>query len=333
MVIRDESREPAGPMSQTRVLVTGGAGFIGTNLVRHLARRDAFEIVVLDNLSVGQSAFRIPPGVELRRGDYTDERTLAECLHGIHVVVHLAALSGVMDSIEDPRPSFEVNAVGTFRLLEAARRAEVRNIIVASTGGALLGEVTPPISEAMAPSPLSPYGASKLAVEGYCSAFAGAYGLACAALRFSNVYGPFSRHKKSVVAAFIKNALDGKPLVVYGDGTQQRDYLYVGDLVRGIETAMLHGVTGTYQLGSGKPTSLRKLIFALQEVCGCPLEVTYLPARRGEVHSTWCDISKAAQTFGFTAPTQLADGLRPTWEWFAENRVGRMCETTVASAD
>ena len=163
---------------------------------------------------------------------------MTECLRGVDTVVHLAALSGVIDSVEDPRPSFEVNVAGSFQLLELARAANVRRIINASTGGALLGEVAPPISEEMAPCPLSPYGASKLAVEGYCSAFAGAYGLSCVTLRFSNIYGPRSAHKKSVVAAFIKSIIREEPLVVYGDGTQQRDYLYVGDLVRGIEAAL-----------------------------------------------------------------------------------------------
>jgi UDP-glucose 4-epimerase len=307
-------------MSRTRIVITGGAGFIGTNLARHFARQNAFEVLVLDNLSAGQTADRIPPQAAFRHGDYTDAQTLGHCLAGADVVVHLAALSGVMDSIEDPGPSFEINVVGSFRLLEAARRAGVGAVIVASTGGALLGEVTPPISETMAPSPLSPYGASKMAMEGYCSAFAGSYGMACAVLRFSNVYGPVSPHKKSAVAAFIKKSLAGEPLTVFGDGTQRRDYLFVGDLVRGIEAAIRQRVTGTYQLGSGRPTSLLELIAALKEVSGQEIRVDHRPARRGEVHSTWCDISKASKEFGYAAPTPLADGLRQTWNWFAENR-------------
>ena len=193
---------------------------------------------MLDNLSAGQLELDLPKDVEVVSGDYTDEETLAACLRGVDAVVHLAALSGVIDLVEDPRPSFDINVKGSFQLLELARRAKVKKLINASTGGALLGEVKPPISEDMAPSPLSPYGASKLAVEGYCSAFAGAYGFPCATLRFSNIYGPRSGHKKSVVAAFIKNILRREPLVVYGDGTQQRDYLYVGDLVVGIEAAL-----------------------------------------------------------------------------------------------
>ena len=249
-------------------------------------------------------------GVEVVSGDYTNEDTLASCLRGIDAVVHLAALSGVIDSVVDPRPSFDINVKGSFQLLELARRAKVKKLINASTGGALLGEVKPPISEDMAPSPLSPYGASKLAVEGYCSAFAGAYGFPCATLRFSNIYGPYSAHKKSVVAAFIKNILRREPLVVYGDGTQQRDYLYVGDLVVGIEAALKRELTGAYQLGSGKPTALNALIGTLRAGQGRDFEVRYEARRSGEVHSTWCNIAKASREFGYNAPTDLEAGWR-----------------------
>jgi UDP-glucose 4-epimerase len=302
-----------------RVLVTGGAGFIGANLVQHLSANSAYDVVVLDNLSAGQQRPIFPRGVRFTCGDFT-KATIAECLQGVDTVVHLAALSGVIDSVEDPRPSFEVNVAGSFQLLELARAANVRRIINASTGGALLGEVASPISEEMAPCPLSPYGASKLAVEGYCSAFAGAYGLSCVTLRFSNIYGPRSAHKKSVVAAFIKNIIREEPLVVYGDGTQQRDYLYVGDLVRGIEAALERQLTGVYQLGCGQPASLRTLVATLRKVSGRDFRVHYEARRSGEVHSTWCNIAKAAREFGYNAPTDLEAGLRTTWSWYLENR-------------
>jgi UDP-glucose 4-epimerase len=303
-----------------RVLITGGAGFIGSNLVEYLSHANSYELIVLDNLSAGQGLLQPPAGVKLIRGDFTEEATLAKCLRGVDAVVHLAALSGVIDSIEDPQPSFDINVIGSFRLLELARAAKVRRVINASTGGALLGEVKPPISESMAPSPLSPYGASKLAVEGYCSAFAGAYGLPCITLRFSNIYGPRSGHKKSVVAAFIKNLMRGEPLTVYGDGTQQRDYLYVGDLVRWIEIALNRDVAGTYQLGSGSPTSLRELIAVLRVVASRDFDVIYKPPRQAEVHDTWCDISKATRELGRGGGTSLKEGLRQTWEWFRANR-------------
>ena len=302
-----------------RVLVTGGAGFIGSNLVQHLSATDGYDVVVLDNLSAGQDRPVLPRATHFVHGDFTDKTTIADCLKGVDTVIHLAALSGVIDSVEEPRPSFDVNVIGSFQLLELARAAKVRRIINASTGGALLGDVTPPINETMAPCPLSPYGASKLAVEGYCSAFAGAYGMSCATLRFSNMYGPYSGHKKSVVAAFIKNIIRGERLTIYGDGKQQRDYLYVGDLVRGIEKALRCELTGAYQLGSGRPTSLLQLIDALRDVTGRGFEVYKAVARAGEVHRTWCDISKAEREIGYSAPTTLAEGLKRTWHWFVAN--------------
>lgn len=316
-----------------RVLVTGGAGFIGANLIQHLSASGGYDLVALDDLSAGQQRPVFPPGVRFVLGDFTDKATMTECLRGVDVVVHLAALAGVVDSIEDPRPSFGINVAGSFQLLELARAANVRRIVNASTGGALLGDATPPISEEMAPSPLSPYGASKLAVEGYCAAFAGAYGMSCVSLRFSNIYGPRSAHKKSVVAAFIKNIVRAEPLVVYGDGSQQRDYLYVGDLVRGIEAALERQLTGAYQLGCGRPTAIRALIDTLTQVSGRDVRVRYEPRRGGEVHATWCNIAKAERAFGYRAPTGLEAGLRATWTWYLENREAWWRQPALAAAD
>ncbi len=316
-----------------RVLVTGGAGFIGANLVHQLGTAQGYRVRVLDDLSVGQPTPDLPSSADFRRADFTNREAVAPCLADIDAVVHLAALSGVIDSIADPRPSFAVNVMGTFQLLELARSAGVRRFVNASTGGALLGDVPPPIDESMAPSPLSPYGASKLAVEGYCSAFSGAYGLPCLTLRFSNVYGPRSGHKKSAVATFIKRALLGEPLTIYGDGSQRRDYLYVGDLARAIAAALDGNAVGVYQLGSGRPTSLEQLIASLEAVAGCRLPVRFEAARRGEVHSTWCAVDKARRELGFTAPTTLAEGLAATWQWFAENRQRWVGRTTQSSSD
>jgi UDP-glucose 4-epimerase len=315
-----------------KIVVTGGAGFIGSNLVPHLAEL-GHDVVVLDDLSAGQPGPNARPPIRFRRGDFLDQQTLGECLGGSDVVVHLAAVSGVMDSIADPAACFATNVEGTFRLLELARRHGIKQFVNASTGGAILGEVAPPISEAMAPMPLSPYGASKLATEGFCSAYFGSYGLRCLSLRFSNIYGPHSAHKKSVVAAFIKRALNNEPLVVYGDGSQQRDYLYVGDLVRGIASAISAGAIGTFQLGSGRPTSLLTLIEALETICGHKLDVRREPRRTGEIHSTWCEIGKAETAFGYAAPTMLADGLRQTWDWFAANPAALSRQKVLTAAD
>jgi UDP-glucose 4-epimerase len=316
-----------------RILVTGGAGFIGGNLVPQLSANTAYDVVVLDNLSAGQPRPVFPRGVRFTCGDFTDKATMKECLQGIDTIIHLAALTGVIDSVEDPRSSFEVNVAGSFQMLELARNANVSRIINASTGGALLGEIAPPISEELAACPLSPYGASKLAVEGYCSAFAGAYGVPCVSLRFSNIYGPRSSHKNSVVAAFIKHIIREEMLVVYGDGTQQRDYLYIGDLAYGIEAALERNLTGVYQLGCGRPTSVRTLIETLKKVSGRDFPVRYEARRSGEVHSTWCNTAKAARDFGYSAPTDLQTGLRATWNWYLENRESWLRQQACSSCD
>jgi len=314
-----------------KILITGGAGFIGSNLVPHFASL-GHEIVVLDNLSAGQGAPSFSSGVKFCHGDFIDRPTLTECLAGVDVVVHLAAMSGVIDSIADPARCFADNVAGTFKLLELVRRMKVKQFVNASTGGAILGEAVPPISESMAPAPLSPYGASKLATEGFCSAYFASYGLPCVSLRFSNIYGPNSAHKKSVVAAFIKCVLNDEPLIIYGDGTQQRDYLFAGDLVRGIAAAVERRANGTFQLGSGRPTALLELIGALESVVGRKLVTEHQAARKGEVHSTWCDIAKARESFGYAAPTAPADGLRATWKWFAANQASWWCRQKILTA-
>lgn len=316
-----------------KILITGGAGFIGSNLVWHLSATGKYEISVIDNLSAGLKEICLPEGVKFHHGDFTDKQMIIKALRGQEAVVHLAALPGVIDSINNPIPSFRVNVEGSFQLLECARSEGVKRFVNASTGGAILGDVAPPISEVMAPSPLSPYGATKLAVEGYCSAYSGSFGLSCVSLRFSNIYGPFSPHKKSVVASFIKNVLSGKPLTIYGDGLQERDYLYVGDLVHGIEAAIWSKDTGAFQLGTGKPTSLLTLVETLKTQIRKNVEIIFEPARRGEVLRTWCDISKASEAFGFHPTTDLTTGLKKTMEWFNSNKNFALSHIAVSSSD
>jgi UDP-glucose 4-epimerase len=304
------------------ILITGGAGFVGSNLIPELVRSGGHRIVVLDNESNGHLSDLADLPVESIRGELLDRATVERAVTGIDTVIHLAADTRVMDSIADPRRNFESNVVGTFLLLEAARKAGVKRIVAASTGGAILGEAHAPINEDMVARPLSPYGASKLAAEGYLSAFGGAYGMVTAALRFSNVFGPKSYLKGSVVAHFFKALLAGRPLVVYGDGSQIRDYVYVGDLVRGIVQALAAEVTGAIQLGSGRPTTLNELIDAIRKVVGSSVkvEVRYEPRRAGEIHTTWCDISRARSVLGYDPSTSLVDGLAVTWKWFRETQ-------------
>jgi UDP-glucose 4-epimerase len=299
------------------VLITGGCGFIGANLVAKLQQHNGLALRVLDNESLGRREHLEPFEGEFVPGDIRDPATLDAALEGIDAVVHLAADTRVMDSIENPSRNFDVNVNGTLALLEAMRARGIRRLINASTGGAIVGEVEPPVHEGLVPRPASPYGASKLAVEGYCSAYSASYGLQALSLRFSNVYGPRSFHKGSVVAAFFRRILEKAPIVVYGDGTQVRDYVFVGDLCDGIVAGLTSEVVGVNQLASGKPVRLNELIDAMRQVVA-PHEVAveYRDFRAGEVYATYCDISKARRELNYDPRTTLMDGLADTWAWF-----------------
>ena len=275
---------------------------------------------MLDNESTGNRSAVDFERVTFVHGDIRDRSDLRACLKGVSSVVNLAADTTVIESVEDPEFNFDVNVVGTFYLLAEAKALGIEKIVHASTGGAIIGSATPPVHENMAASPMSPYGASKLANEGYMSAFAGAYGMHTVSLRFSNVYGPGSFHKGSVVAQFYKQILRGETLNVYGDGTQQRDFLFIEDLTDGIARALNSSVTGVFQLGSGYPTSINQLIDDMRIVVGSdhPFGVQYCEQRAGEVHQTWCNIDKARHELGFSPDTSLQDGLTKTWSWFVE---------------
>ena len=250
-------------------LVTGGAGFIGANLIRRLAATGV-QIRVLDNLSGGCRADLAGLPVELIQGDIRDVGMVNQAMAGVQAVIHLAAHTNVVESVKTPELNLETNVRGTFNLLQASVQHDVERFIFASTGGAIVGDVEPPVHEDMAPHPISPYGASKLAAEGYCSAFWGSYGLKTVCLRFSNVYGPFSYHKGSVIAKFFRQVQLGEPLTVFGDGEQTRDFIYVEDLCQGIiralEAPLLFGQA--IQLGSGREISINQLVDLMRQVVG-----------------------------------------------------------------
>src|SRR5277367_5897239 len=281
-------------------LVTGGCGFIGVNLVTRLTALGA-RVRVLDNLSLGKRGDIEPFGVDLLVGDIRDTAAIRKACEGVDVVVHLAAHTRVIESVSDPALNFEINAVGTMNVLLACRDAAVQKMIFASTGGAILGEQEPPVHEGMVPRPVSPYGAGKLAGEAYCSAFFGSYGLNTIALRFSNVYGPFSYHKGSVVAQFFRNLMQKQPLIVYGDGQQTRDFVFVSDLVEAIMLADKSDAAGeVFQIASGVETSLRTLLATMKAVLpGVDLDVRYEPARAGEISRNYASIEKARRMLGF----------------------------------
>ena len=303
-----------------RTLVTGGCGFVGANLVPVLLERGA-DVRILDNFSLAGRDRVADLDVEVLEGDVRDPDAVARAVEGVEAVIHLAAFGNVVDSIAEPRENFDVNARGTLVVLEAAAHADARRFVFASTGGALLGDAPPPVDESSVPRPISPYGASKLCGEGYCHAFRGSYGLQTVALRFANAYGPRSEHKKGAVTAFIKRALQGDPLVIYGDGSATRDFLYVEDLCRGIAAAVAESADGIVHLASERETSLGALAAMIVDIVGTDVPIEHMPARRGEVERNFALARRASELLGFRAAVSLEEGLARTVEWFRTNGV------------
>jgi UDP-glucose 4-epimerase len=305
-----------------RVLVTGGAGFIGVNLAPVLAKL-GFAIRCYDDFSTGRRDDAKRAGYdEIVEADILDPDTLSDAAADCTHVVHLAAQCGVPASIADPVRDAEVNTRGTLNALLAARDAGAQGFVFASSN-APLGKITPPAHEEMVARPTSPYGASKLAGEAYCSAFASSYGLPTVALRFANVFGPYSYHKGSVVAAFCKRALAGETLIVYGDGTQTRDFVFVGDLCQGIAAAVTSRVGAdaggiVAHLGSGVETRVMDVAVKVAERFG-GAAIEHRPARVGDVPRSGADISTAREQFGFAPAVTLDEGLDHTVAWFRES--------------
>ncbi len=307
-----------------RWLVTGGCGFVGVNLLPRLVER-GIAVRVLDDLSVGRAEDIAAFGAELLVGDVRDPTTVERALAGVDVVVHLAAHTRVIESIENPALNFDVNVGGTLALLEGVRRrGGLGRFILASTGGAILGDVEPPVHEGMPACPLSPYGAGKLACEGYCSAYFGSFGIPTVALRFSNVYGPWSYQKGSVVAAFFKRILAGQPLVIYGDGRATRDFLYVGDLCAAVLAAAERECGGeVFHIAAGRETEVGALAHLMLAVSNADVAVQHEPARRGEVQRNTARIDNARARLGWMPAMPLEQGLRETWAWFRQH-AGRL---------
>lgn len=312
--------------TQEKILVTGGCGFIGVNLIQFLKGRQ--NVYVFDNLERSSPTGWNEGNVPLVEGDIRDELKLSSAMQGVSHVVHLAAFGSVVESVSDPDKNFEINVRGTFNVLKAASDAGVKRFVFASTGGALIGEALPPVDENSVPKPISPYGASKLCGEGYCHAFAKSCGLETVCLRFGNVYGPHSAHKKGAVTSFIKALINDEPIVIYGDGSASRDYIHVEDLCGGIEAALNSSLDGgeVFHIASGQETSVLGLAKMLRDIAGKPEHpIEFRPARLGEVSRNFATYDKAEKDLGFIPKWRLEDGLKAVWEWFS-----RQDETVLA---
>jgi UDP-glucose 4-epimerase len=304
-----------------RVLVTGGAGFVGATLVRQLVEA-GHSVRVLDNYSTGDPAHLDGVPAELVEGDIRDEAGIDAAVAGMEAVIHLAAAGSVIKSIEDPVTNFGVNVLGTFRVLDAARRAGVERTVQASTGGALIGNATPPVDETSLPKPISPYGASKLAGEGYAYAFSQCYEMRTIALRFGNVYGPWSERKQGAMNMFFKAIHGAEPIVIYGDGTSSRDYIHVDDIATALRLALERDVDGgtVLHIASGVETTVQELADLCRRAAGVPDHpIEYRPGRPGEVDRNFASYELAGKVLGYAPTISREDGIRRTWQWYTES--------------
>jgi UDP-glucose 4-epimerase len=301
-----------------KVVVTGGAGFIGSNIAdAFVARGD--EVLVIDDLSTGREA-NIPGAAKLERHDVrSPEASRALVAFRPDVLCHHAAQLDVRVSVGDPCHDADVNVVGSLRLLEACREAGTRRVLFASTGGAIYGEQDVfPCDETHATRPISPYGCAKLAVEHYLYYYAAVHGFRTTSLRYANVYGPRqSPHGEAgVVAIFARKLLSGVVPVINGDGAQTRDFVYVGDVVRANVLALEKELSGSYNVGTGVETSVTTLYDSIRRATGSTAAPKHAPAKLGEQMRSSLDATQLERATGFRPRTELDEGIRATVEYF-----------------
>lgn len=302
-----------------RVLVTGGAGFIGSHLVDALIARGD-EVTVIDDLSAGKLA-RLPDASLLTPLNIIDGGTLTETVAKVEpeVVFHLAAQIDVRRSVEDPGHDARVNVLGTINVLSAAQAAGAR-VVMASSGGAIYGREAPvPTPESHLPEPEAPYGTGKYCGEQYIGLFNRLHGGRHTALRLANVYGPRQdpAGEGGVVSIFAGRAHREDPVTVFGDGTQTRDFVYVGDVARAFLTAAESDASGVWNIGTGVETSVLDLVEKLREVSGHDIAPEFADARAGELPRSCLDVAAAKKELGWTAEVGIADGVRRVYEWVA----------------
>lgn len=321
------------------ILITGGCGFIGLNLIKSFIYKENCKLRIIDNLSIGKETdldeicnYKIKKGnfelwengVELVIGDILDSKLLKNAFMNTDFVVHLAANTGVIPSIENPEMDFQNNVIGTFNVLEACRINNIGKVIFASSG-APLGAQTPPIHEEKVPKPISPYGASKLCGEAYCSTYYSSFGIETVALRFGNVYGPGSYLKGSVVAKFIKQIINNEDLIIYGTGKQTRDFIFTEDLceavIASINTQNIGGEI--FQIATNKEHTVLEIAESLNNLAEKYLNkksnIIFEDFRKGEVLRNYSDTSKAKRMLNWQAKHSLEEGLEKTFKWFLKN--------------
>lgn len=313
----------------SKFLVTGGAGFIGSNLCEKLLS-EGHEVRVLDNLATGKEANMkdFIDLIEFVRGDIRDKEAIARAADGVEYVIHLAALGSVPRSVEDPETTHEVNTTGTLNVLCAARDNGVKRVVYASSSSVYGNTPELPKREAMFPTPLSPYAVSKLSGEYYCKVFYRTYGLETVGMRYFNVYGkrqdPHSQYA-AVIPRFATALIAGSSPTIYGDGGQTRDFTFVDDCNQAnYKACFSEGCAGeSYNIGAGRRISINELFQNIKKGLGSSLEPIYEPTRKGDVRDSLADISMAREYIGYDPAYTIDTGLEKTVEWYLHNGASR----------
>lgn len=308
------------------VLVTGGAGFIGSHIADELLAA-GYRVIIVDSLHTGHR-HNVPPAATFYEADICDQATMTQIFatEAIDAISHQAARANVRESMNDPITYATTNVLGTLVLLEAARKHHCRKIVFASTGGAVYGEGYSedgsklPFTEKTWPQPKDNYGANKLSMEFHLALYQANYGLEHVILRYPNVYGPRqdSKGEAGVVAIFAGAMLAGKLIKITGDGAQTRDFTYVGDIARANRLALESAATGIFNVGTGIPTTINQIHAGLAAATGYQLNADYIPRPVGEVLATYLDSSKAKAALGWQAQVSLEDGLRQVVAWMRQ---------------
>jgi UDP-glucose 4-epimerase len=318
------SRAETDSMKNKRVMVTGGAGFLGSNLVWSLCDRN--EVIVVDNLTTGKMenirALIDEEKIRFVRGSVTDLKLMKRMLKGVDFVFHEAAIPSVPRSVRDPLATNEAGITGTLTTLVASRDCGIRKLVLASSSSIYGDTPKLPKHEGLAPNPKSPYGLTKVICENYCELFGELYGLMTISLRYFNVYGPRQDSRSqyaAVIPRFIAKALAGRDLVIFGDGQQTRDFTYVQDVVRANLLAVESRAKGSYNIASGNRTRIIDLASAIIDITGSEAGVEYKSPRSGDIRHSLADIAKAGEAFGYTPEYSLMRGLNKTVTWYSKD--------------